>query len=323
MLSRDVMFVVIVLGAILAPAEAQQTAKIHRVGFLYPGSIRSTPAFDAFRRGLAELGYVEGQNIVIEPRSAEGQYERVPELAAELVQLKVDVIAVQGAVTVRAAQKVVTKIPMVFAIVVDPVAEDVVANVERPGGNITGVTTFDPQQPRKQLELLKQAMPGLKRVAFLGDQGIREDAMKAKEEQAHALGLQSQRFRVAGPAPDLAGAFAAFRQGRADAVVVLEEPVPLNNRKKIAELAAKYRLPTMFPASGADAGGLIAYGTSLAEGYRHMTAYVDKILKGASPGGLPVETVNRYELIVNLKTAREIGVTIPSEVLKRADRVIE
>jgi len=314
---------VVALGAILAPAAAQQAAKIPRVGFLYPGSIRSSPMFDAFRRGLAELGYVEGQNIIIEPRSAEGQYERIPELAAELVQLKVDVIALQGGVTVRAAQKVVTNIPMVFAIVVDPVAEDVVANVERPGGNITGVTTFDRQQPRKQLELLKQAMPSLKRVAFLGDQGIREDAMKAMEEQAHALGLQTQRLRVAGPTPDLAGAFAAFRQGHADAVVVLEEPVPLNNRKRIAELAAKYRLATMFPSSGADAGGLIAYGTSLAEGYRRMTAYVDKVLKGAKPGELPVETVNRYELIVNLKTAREIGVTIPPDVLKRADRVIE
>jgi putative tryptophan/tyrosine transport system substrate-binding protein len=307
----------------LAPAEVKQPAKIPRVGFLYPGLKSLSPMFDVFRRELAVLGYVEGQNIIIEPRFVEGQYERVPELAADLVHLKVDVIAVQGAVTVRPLKKVVKDTPIVFAIVVDPVAEDVVTNLERPGGNVTGVTTFDPQQPRKQLELLKEAIPGLKRVAFLGEQAIREDAIKAREEQAHALGLQTQRSRVAAPNPDLEGAFAAFRQGHADAVVVLEEPLVMNNRERISELAAKDRLPLMFPLSGEDAGGLIAYGTSFVEGYRRMAAYVDKVLKGAKPGELPVEAVNRYELVVNLKTAREIGVTIPPGVLKRADRVIQ
>jgi putative ABC transport system substrate-binding protein len=323
MVTRVITIVGLVLGASLARAEAPQTARIHRVGFIYPGSKQLTPLFDVFRRELAGLGYVEGQNIVIEPRFAEGQYERIPDLAAELVRLKMDVIAVQGAVTVRAARKVVTAIPMVFAIVVDPVADDVVANPSRPGGNITGVTTFDPHQPRKQLELLKESIPGIKRVALLGDRGISEALLKANEEQARALGLQSQRFRVAGPTPDLDGAFAAFTKEHADAVVVMEEPVPMNHRKRIAELAAKYRLRTLFPPTGADAGGLIAYGTSFPEGYRHMAAYVDKVLKGAKPGELPVETVNRYELIVNLKTARAIGVTIPPEVLKRADRIIE
>jgi len=314
--------VILTLGAVLAPTEAQQAAKILRVGFLHPSN-RSHPMFEAFRRGLAELGYVEGQNIIIEPRFAEGQYERVPELAAELARLKVDVIAIQGAVTVRAAKKAVTNTPMVFVIVLDPVTEDVVANLERPGGNVTGVTTFDPQQPRKQLELLKETIPGLKRVALLGDQGVSEALMKAGEEQAHALGLQSQRFRVAGATPDLEGAFAAFRQGHADAVMVLEEPVPMANRKRIGEMAAGARLPTMFPPTGADAGALIAYGTSFAEGYRRLVGYVDKVLKGAKPGDLPIETVTRYELIVNLKTAREIGVTVPPEVVKRADRVIQ
>lgn len=322
MLARVFPLFLLALNAVLAPAQAQQAATIPRVGFIYPGSKSLTLLFDIFRQRLADLGYVEGQNIIIEPRFADGQYERIPELAAELVRLKMDVIAVQGAVTVRAARKVVTTTPMVFAIVVDPVADDVVANLERPGGNITGVTTFDPQQPRKQLELLKEAVPGIKRVALLGDQGISEALLKANEEQARALGLQSQRFRVAGPTPDLEGAFAAFRQEHADAVVVMEEPVPMNNRKRIAELAAKYRVPTMFPPTGADAGGLIAYGTSFAEGYRHMAAYVDKVLKGAKPGDLPVETVKHYELILNLKTAQEIGITIPPEVLKRADRVI-
>ena len=190
---RAILTVILVaLGAIVAPAEAQPAVQVPRVGFLYPGSRQLTPIFDAFRQDLASLGYVEGQSIIIEPRFAEGQYERLPEIAAELARLKVSVIAMQGAVTVRAAEKVVTGTPIVFVIVVDPVAQDVVSNLERPGGNVTGVTTFDPQQPRKQLELLKEVIPGLKRVALLGDQGIREDAMKAKEEQAHALGLQSQ-----------------------------------------------------------------------------------------------------------------------------------
>lgn len=314
---------ILAFGAIFGTAEAQQPAKIPRVGYLYPGSKSLTTYFDVFRKGLADLGYVEGQNIIIEPRFVEGQFERVPELAADLVRLKVDVIAVQGAVTVRPLKKVVKDVPIVFVIVVDPVAEDVVANLERPGGNITGVTTYDPQQPRKQIELLKEAIPGLKRVALLGEQAIREDGIKAREEQAHALGLQTQRFRVAAPNPDLEGAFAAFRQGHADAVVVLEEPLVMNHRKRIAELAAKDRLPLMFPLSGEDAGGLIAYGTSVVEGYRRMVAYVDKVLKGAKPGDLPVETVNRYGLVVNLKTGREIGVKIPPEVIKRADRVIQ
>lgn len=314
--------VTLAVAVALVPTEAQQVAKIPRVGYLYPG-LRSSPMFDVFRKGLADLGYVEGKNIIIELRFVEGQYERVPELAAELVRLKVDVIAVQGAVTVRPLKKVVKDTPIVFAIVVDPVAEDVVANLERPGGNVTGVTTFDPQEPRKQLELLKEAIPGLKRVALLGEQAIREDAIRAREEQAHALGLQTQRFRVTAPTPDLEGAFAAFELGYADAVVVLLEPLVMNYRKQIAELAAKNRLPTMFPATGADAGGLIAYGTSFDEGYRRMTAYVDKVLKGAKPGELPVETVKKYELIVNLKTAKEIGVTVTPEVIKRADRVIE
>jgi putative ABC transport system substrate-binding protein len=262
--------------------------------------------------GAAELGYVEGRNVVIEPRFAEGQLERLPELVAELVHLKVDVLAVTGAVTARAAKKAVTDIPIVFAVVVDPVADNVVPSLERPGGNLTGVTSFDPQQARKQLELLKETVPRVKRVAILGDQGVSEALMKASEEQAKEVGLQAQRLRVAGPNPDLEGAFAAIRQEHADALLVLEEPVLGVHATRIAELAAKDRLPTLFPPSRVAAGGLIAYGTSQVEAIHRMAAYVDKILK-----------VTRYELIVNQKTAREIGVTIPSEVLKRADRVIQ
>jgi len=195
--------------------------------------------------------------------------------------------------------------------------------LERPGGNLTGVTSFDPQQATKQLQLLKEVIPGLKRVAVLGDQGVSEALMKAAEEQARALGLQPQRFRLAGPSPDLEGVFAAMRQQHADALLVLEEPVLGVHANKIAELAAGDRLPTMFAPSRVAAGGLIAYGTSQVAAIRRMTAYVDKVLKGAKPGELAVETVTRYELTVNLKTAREIDVTIPPEVLKRADRVIQ
>ncbi len=322
MFTRVVMIVILALGAILAPAKSQQPAKIPRVGFLSPLD-RSAPNFEAFRQGLADLGYVEGRNIVIEPRFAEGQYERFPELFAELLRLKVDVVVVTGAVTARAAKKAVTDIPIVFAVVVDPVADNVVPSLERPGGNLTGVTSFDPQQATKQLELLKEVIPGLRRVAVLGDQGVSEALMKASEEQARALGLQTQRFRVAGPSPDLEGVFAAIRQEHADALLILEEPVLGVHANKIAELAARDRLPTMFAPSRVAAGGLIAYGTSQVAAIRRMAAYVDKVLKGAKPGELSVETVTRYELIVNLKTARAIGVTIPPELLTRAGRVIQ
>jgi putative ABC transport system substrate-binding protein len=322
MFTRVTTVVILALGAVVAPSQAQQAAKIPRVGFLAPQG-RSLPLFDAFRQGLAELGYVEGRNVVIEPRFAEGQPERLPDLVAELVRLKVDVLAVTGAVTARAAKKAGTDIPIIFAVVVDPVADNVVASLERPGGNLTGVTSFDPLQARKQLELLKEVIPGLKRVAILGDQGVSEALIKAGEAQAVEMGLQTQRFRVAAPNPDLEGAFAAMKQEHADALLVLEEPLLGVHAKRIAELAARDRLPTMFAPSRVGAGGLIAYGTSQVEAIRRMTAYVDKVLKGAKPGELPVETVTRYELTVNLKAAREIGVTIPPEVLKRADRVIE
>jgi putative ABC transport system substrate-binding protein len=321
MFTRVVTVVILTLGTVLAPCGAQQAAKIPRVGFLAPQG-RSLPLFDAFRQGLAELGYVEGLNVVIEPRFAEGQSERLPDLVAELVGLKVDVLAVTGAVTARAAKKAVTDIPIVFAVVVDPVADNVVASLERPGGNLTGVTSFDPQQARKQLELFKEVIPGLKRVAILGDQGVSEALMKASEAQAEEMGLQTQRLRVAAPNPDLGGAFAAIKQAHADALLVLEEPLLGVHAKRIAELAASDRLPTLFAPSRVGAGGLIAYGTSQVEAIRRMAAYVDKVLNGAKPGELPVETVTRYELVVNLKTAQEIGVTIPPEVLKRADRVI-
>jgi putative ABC transport system substrate-binding protein len=319
--TRVIPVVILALCMVPAPAKSQQAPKIPRVGFLAPQG-RSLPLFDAFRQGLAELGYVEDKSIVIESRFAEGQYDRFPALFAELVALKVDVLVVTGAVTARAAKKSVIDIPIVFAMVVDPVADNVLPSLEHPGGNLTGVTSFDPLQPTKQFELLKEVIPGLKRVAILGDQGVSEALIKASEEQAYALGLQSQRHRLTA-ASDLEGTFSAIKQEHADALLVLEEPVLGVHAPKIAALAAKEHLPTLFPPSRVAAGGLLNYGTSQVEAIRHMANYVDKILKGAKPSDLPVETVNRYELIVNGKIAEEIGVTIPPAVLKRADQVIE
>jgi ABC-type uncharacterized transport system substrate-binding protein len=312
---------ILTLGSALAPVQAQPADKVSRVGFLAPQG-RSLPLFEAFQKGLADLGYVEGRNVVIEPRFAEGHYERFPEIFAELIRLKVDVLAVTGAVTARAAKKAVSDIPIVFSVVVDPVADNVVASLERPGGNLTGVTSFDPQQAGKQLELLKEVIPGLKRVTVLGDQGVSEALIKASEAQAKEAGLQVQRLRVTGPNPDLEGAFAAMKKERAQALLVLEEPVLGVHATRIAELAARDRLPTLFAPSRVAAGGLLSYGTSQTAAIRRMATYVDKVLKGAKPAELPVETVTPYELIVNLKTAQEIGVTIPPEVVKRADRVI-
>jgi putative tryptophan/tyrosine transport system substrate-binding protein len=322
MFPRAFAVVILATGLVLAPAALQKTSKIPRIGFLAPQG-RSLPLFDAFQQGLGDAGYTEGKNIVIESRFAEGHYERFPEIFAELIGLKVDVLAVTGAVTARAAQKATTDIPIVFSIVVDPVADNVVLSMEHPGGNITGVTCFDPQQATKQFELLKEVLPGLKRVAILGDQGVSEALVKAGEEQARALGLQPQRLRVAGPNPDLGGSFAAIRKEHAEALLVLEEPVLGVYATQIAELAAKDKLPTLFAPSRVGAGGLISYGTSQTEAIHRMATYVEKILKGAKPADLPVQSVIRYELIVNLKTAKEIRVTIPPDVLKRADRVIQ
>lgn len=320
-MSTRVVPFVLALGFLLSLSDAQQPAKIPRVGFLSPTG-RMAPTSEAFRQGLADLGYVDGQNVVIIPRFAEGQYEKFPELVSDLVREKVDLIAVQGAVTVRAARKAAPDIPIVFAVVVDPVKDDLVANLERPGGNISGLTTFDPQQLRKQLELLRQVIPGLKHVAVLGDAGVSDVQIRSSEEQAHAMGLEALRFLVTAPNPDLDGAFAAMRKGHADALLALEHPVVGIYAKEIAQLALANRIPSMASPLRPDLWEL-AYGTSFKDGMKRMAVYVDKVLKGAKAGDLPVETLIHYELIVNLKTSREIGLTIPPEVLQKADRVIQ
>lgn len=317
----------IVLGS--AISAAPQSGRIPRVGYLPSASMAPTPAspnptLQALRQGLVDLGYVEGRDIIIEPRWAEGRLERLPELAADLVALNVDVIVTFGGVATRAAKNTTSTIPVVFAVVIDPVAGGLVPNRERPGGNLTGFTSFDPQEVRPHLELLKEAIPGLARVAFLGDQAVSGDSSRTwDEQQARAVGLQAQSLRVRGPHPDLDGAFEAARRERAQAVLVLEMPATVEHRRRIAELAIGHRLPTLFVGSYGDAGGLIAYGTSRGETGRRVAAHVDKILKGAQPGALPVERLTRHELIVNLKTARSISVTLPTALLERADQVIQ
>jgi putative ABC transport system substrate-binding protein len=298
-----------------------------RVGYLPSAGASGNvqPTLQAVRQGLAELGHVDGRDIAIEARWTDGRVDRLPELAAELVGLDVDVIVTLGAVATRAAKNATSAVPIVFAVVIDPVAAGLVTDRQRPGGNLTGFTSFDPQEMRPHLELLKEAIPELTQVAFLGDSGVpgSPEASRAWDErQARAVGLQSQTLRVRGPDPDLDGAFEAARRAQAGAVLVLEMPVTIEHRRRIAALAISHRLPTLFVGSYGDAGGLIAYGTSRAETGRRLAAYVDKILAGAQPGGLPVERLTSHELILDLETARSIGVTLPPALIKRADRII-
>lgn len=314
---------VLTLGLLLSPLDAQQSAKIPRVGFLSPSQELKSPTLEAFRQGLADLGYVEGKNIEIVPRFAEGQYDRFPALLDDLMRARVDILAIQGAVTAHAAKKVVKDVPMVFAVVLDPVKDDLVTNLERPGGNLTGVTTFDPQEPRKQFQLLQRVVPKLQRVAVLGDAGVSEAIMKGYEEQALALGLQTRSFLLKAPNPDLEGVFAAMRKERVDALLIQQVPVMGVYLKEITQLAARDRIPTMYSPIRPDAGELLAYGTNFKAAMRRMAVFVDNILKGAKAGDLPVETLTGSELIVNLKIAVEIGITIPPDVLKQADRVIQ
>lgn len=309
-------------------ASAQQPAKVQRIGIL---DIRaSTPAapsmpIEIIRKALADLGYVEGRNIIFEIRSPEGdRLDRLPEAAAALVSLKPDVIFTIGATAARAAKGATTDIPIVFGVVVDPVAFGLVASLERPGGNITGFTNFDPQQESKQFEILKEAIPGLALVALLGDSAGPPPAMiKAHEDAARALGLQTRVLKVERANPDFETALESAKKEGVGAVVVFSTPVTSPNRKRIIELAIKHRLPTLSPRDHADAGGLISYGTGLSEAIRRTATYVDKILKGPKPSELPVETVRQDELILNLKTARDLGVTFPPAMLSRANQVVQ
>jgi putative tryptophan/tyrosine transport system substrate-binding protein len=276
-----------------------------------------------FHDRLRELGHVEGQTIVVEARFAERQLDRLPGLAAELVGMRVDLVAAVGAVTVRAVRQASATIPLVFTVVLDPVADGLVPNAEHPGGNTTGATSFDPAQPRAQMRLLKQIVPMLQRVAILGDAGVPELLDRANRAAAEAEGLRPQNIRLRGAAEDLDAVFAAIREERAAAVLGLDVPAVGLHARRIVALATAARLPTMYGGDSAVNGPMIAYGSSLAAAAGRMAGMVDRILKGARPGDLPIEVVTEHRMVVNLRVAREIGLTIPPEVLARADQVIE
>jgi putative ABC transport system substrate-binding protein len=321
---------VFALGAIFlafsSPCEAQQPTKVPRIGVL--GVVSTSAAagrVEAFRQGLRELGYVEGENIVIEYRNAEGQLERLPALAAELVRLKVEIIITRGPPATRSAKEATSTIPIVMAVDIDPVGSGFVASLARPGGNITGLSSLSPEISGKQLELLKEIIPRLARVAVLGTSTIQGNAQALKETQlaAGAFGVQLQYLDIRGP-EDIETTFRAASKGRADAVLLLTSPVTFGQRTQVVDLAAKSRLPAIyFAREFVEDGGLMTYGPSITDLFRRASTFVDKILKGAKPADLPVEQPTKFEFIINLKAAKQIGLTIPPNVLARADRVIK
>jgi len=318
------------LFALSLPAEAQQTGKVYRIGLLslmYPASPSTVPStIEAFRQGLRELGYVEGKNIVIEYRYAEGKPDRLPDLASELVRLKLDVIFTVGSTQPALALKNVTKtIPIVFAASSDPVGLGLVASLARPGGNITGLSNLNPELNGKRLELIKETFPRVSRIAFLWNPEAPDLSRLFKETQALALalGLELQSLEVRGP-EDFESAFKAAAESHAGALSVPSSAYFFSHRARIADLAVKSRLPAIYADRGyVEAGGLMSYGPSLVDLYRRAAVYVDKILKGAKPGDLPVQQATKFEFVINLKTAKQIGVTIPQSVLFRADKVIK
>jgi len=310
-----------------ATAEAQQTGKVPRIGYPTPGALSANAArIEAFRQGLRELGYVEGRNIVIEWRSGgDGKDDRIPALVAELVRLKVDVIVTGGPTATRAAKEATATIPIVMTQVGDPVGSGIVASLARPGGNVTGLSTLAPEIGGKQLELLREIVPRLFRVAVLGTSTIPGNAERLKEVElaAGAFGVKLQSLDLLSP-KNLDAAFRAARKGRAGAVLVLGGAVFIFQRTQIVELAIKSRLPAAYSSREfVEDGGLMSYGASNTDLSRRAAVYVDKILKGAKPADLPVEQPTKFEFIINLKAAKQIGLTIPQKVLARADKVIQ
>jgi putative ABC transport system substrate-binding protein len=314
------------LFALSFSAEAQQPTKIPQIGFLSGTSLSSTSArVEAFRQGLRELGYVEGKNIVIEWRWAEGKLDRLPALAAELVRLKVDIIVAAGPAATRPAKEATSTIPIVMGFENDPVGSGVVASLARPGGNITGLSTLAPELSGKRLELLKEIVPKLSRVAVFGNSHEPGNAQSLKEVElaAGAFGVKLQYLNVLSP-KDIETAFRAASKGRADAVLMLQSPILLSQRIHVVELAVKNRLPATYPSPElVQDGGFMFYGPSFTDLYRRAATYVDKILKGRTPADLPVEQPIKFELIINLKAAKQIGLTIPPNVVARADKVIK
>jgi ABC-type uncharacterized transport system substrate-binding protein len=317
-------------GLLAAPlaAEAQQASKVWRIGIL--GNVPLTDPeganlWGAFVQGLRELGYVEDQNITIERRSSEGQYERLPALAADLVRLKVDVIVVPASENALAAQRATRTIPIISASLGDPARTGLVASFARPDGNITGLSFAGPELAGKQIELLKDIVTRVPRVAILSNptNSIHSAWLREANAATRSLRLQLQALEARTP-DEFESAFAALTRQRAGALLVLPDGMFLFHRARIADLAAKRRVPAMYGLRAhVDAGGLVFYGASLRDSFRRAATYVDKILKGAQPGDLPVEQPTKFELVINLKTATALGLTIPPSLLQRADQVIE
>jgi len=307
-------------------AQAQQPKKIPRIGYLTAVSLSANAArIEALRQGLRELGYVEGKNIIIEWRGADEKPDRLPALAAELVRLKVEVIVSGGPTVTRPVKEATTTIPIVMTFDNDPVGSGFVAGLARPGGNITGLSTLAPDIGGKQLELLKEIIPRLTRVAVIGTSTQAGNAQSLNEIEVAAGALKVQRqYLDIKDHKDIETAFQAARKGHADAVLVLISPVIFSQRKQIADLAATNRLPAIYPwPEFVEDVGLMSYGVRVTDLDRRAATYVDKILKGAKPGDLPVEQPTKFELVINLKAAKQIGLTIPPNVLARADKVIK
>jgi ABC-type uncharacterized transport system substrate-binding protein len=316
----------VMLFALCFSAEAQQPTRIPRIGYLSAGSASANAArYEAFLQGLREVGYVEGRNIVVEFRHAEGKLDRLSTLADELVRLKVEVVVTSGGgLATRATREATKTIPIVMAGDIDPVGQGSVASLARPGGNVTGLSTLTPEISGKRLEILKETVPKLSRVAVLGISTGPSTTrlLKEVEPAAGAFGVKLQFLDVQSP-KDIDAAFRAASKARAEGVLVLTGPVINAQRKQIADLAAKSRLPATYPfPEYVEAGGLMSYSANMVDLYRRAATYVDKILKGAKPADLPVEQPTKFEFIINLKAAKQIGLTIPPNVLARADKVI-
>ena len=328
MIDRRAFITSVAAGLLAAPlvAEAQPPSKVPRIGFLATNSPGEYPdLLEAFRQGLRDLGYVEGQNIAIEYRWAEGRVERFSDFAVELVGLKVDVIVATSSPLALAAKNATRTIAIVFATAADPVGSGLVASIARPGGNVTGFSLLAPEIVARQLQLLKEAGPTASTVAVLSNPANSYTALLVKETEAAArsLGVRVQPLGVRG-ATALDSAFSAISKERPGALVVLFDPVLLGHRTRIAEFANKNRLPAMYPhREYVEAGGLIAYGVDLRDNFRRAATYVGKILKGAKPGDLPVEQPTKFELVINMKTAKALGLTLSPSILARADEVIQ
>ena len=320
-------FISLIGGAVVWPfaAYAQQAPKISRIGILIQTQVERKHLIDAFKQGLYELGYVDGQNVAFEIRSAEGEADRLPKLATELASLQVAVILADTTVAVHAAKQATNKIPIVMGSPGDPVGTGLISSLAHPGGNLTGTTTQAPELSRKRAQLLKELVPGAAQFAVLWESSNLASAENWRETEnaARTLEVEAQSFVLSMPA-ELEEVFRAIRKAAVDGLIVLPSGVLFSQKRHLAEFGINYRLPTMFEQrEHVEAGGLACYGPNLSELYRHDASFVDKILKGAKPADLPVEQPTKFGLVINLKTAKALGITVPQTLLVAADEVIQ